>query len=121
MTDRTICVVKKDLDTALKEFLGLRNTYLTNGWENAKGFHIQIGESGQAIITGIFTCPEVKRLTSKQPLKYPYCENGVSYEQLYERLQLIENILGDTYRINDLKKEDEDEEEEDQEYERLLY
>lgn len=111
MTDRTICVVKKDLDTALKEFLSLRNTYLTNGWENAKGFHIQIGESGQAIITGIFTCPEVKRLTSKKPMEkiYPYFENSVSYEQLYERLQLIENILGDTYRINDLKEEEEEE------------
>lgn len=110
MTDRTICVVKKDLDTALKEFLGLRNTYLTNGWENAKGFHIQIGGSGQAIITGIFTCPEVKRLTSKRPLSetYPYLTDSVPYLQIYERLQLIEDVLGDTYRINDLKEEEED-------------
>ena len=110
MTNRTICVVKKDLDTALKEFWGLRNTYLTNGWENAKGFHIQIGESGQVIITGIFTCPEVKRLTSKRPLKetYPYLTDSDPHFQIYERLQLIENILGDTYRINDLKEEEED-------------
>lgn len=117
MTDNTICVVKKDLDSALKEFLDLRKTYLANGWENAKGFHINIQESGKVIITGIFTCPEVKRLTSKRPFSetYPYFTDSVPYEQLYERLQLIENILGDTYRIDDLKEEEEDDEEEEEE------
>lgn len=109
MRNHTIGVIRNDLDSALKEFLSRRNTYLADGWENPKGFHIEIEEDGQTIITGDFIHSEVKRLTSKQPLKYPYCENGVSYEQLYERLQLIENILGDTYRISDLKKEEEEE------------
>lgn len=111
MRDRTVCVVKKDLESALKEFLHFRNINLANGWENAKGFHVQTGGSGQIIITGVFTCPEVKRLTAKQPISetYPYFKDIVPYEQLYERLQLIENVLGDTYRINDLKEEEEEE------------
>lgn len=100
----------KDLDSALKEFLHFSNTYIAKGWKNAKGFHVQMSEDGQVIITGIFTSPEIKRLTSKRPLKetYPYLTDSVPYLQIYERLQLIENILGDTYRINDLKEEEED-------------
>lgn len=109
MIDRTICVTEHNLDSALKEFLSLRNTYLANGWENAKGFHIQLEGSGQIIITGVFTCPEVKRLTLKQPIgkTYAYFKDRVPYEQIYERLQLIENILGDTYRISDLEEKKE--------------
>ena len=121
MRDHTIGVIRNDFDSALYEFLGLRNTYLANGWENPKGFHIEIEKDGQTIITGDFTCSEVKRLTSKQPISetYPHFKKDIPYEQIYERLQLIENILGDTYRINDIKKEEE--EEEDQELGRLLY
>lgn len=112
MKNHTIGVSRNNLDSALKEFLRLRNTYLANGWENPKGFRVEIEEDGQTIIMGDFVCSEVKRLTSKQPMEkiYPYFENTVSYEKLYERLQLIENILGDTYRISDLKKEEKKEE-----------
>lgn len=109
MRNRTINVIRNDLDSTLKEFLNLRNTYLANGWENPEGFHVQIGESGQTIITGDFICLEVKRLTLRQPISetYPYPKDVIPYEQIYERLQLIENVLGDTYRISDLEEKEE--------------
>ena len=60
MRNHTIGVSRHDLDTALKEFLHLRNTYLADGWKNPKGFHIEIEKDGQTIITGDFISSEVK-------------------------------------------------------------